>query len=105
MGKPMLMGRKTWESLGKPLAERRNIVLSHSLDIFDADSPVATSSTSANDFWPGAYAHTRIAWKFSKTFDVGVDLRGLFGPSNVSLIGPVRQGNYVQWTIGLGIHQ
>ncbi len=28
MGHPVVMGRKTWESLGKPLAGRRNIVLS-----------------------------------------------------------------------------
>ncbi|MEO8314770.1 MAG: dihydrofolate reductase [Pseudomonadota bacterium] len=30
MGKPILMGRKTWESIGKPLPGRRNIVLSRS---------------------------------------------------------------------------
>jgi dihydrofolate reductase len=30
MGKPVLMGRKTWESIGKPLPGRRNIVLSRS---------------------------------------------------------------------------
>jgi len=28
MGKPVIMGRKTWESLGKPLPGRRNIVIS-----------------------------------------------------------------------------
>ena len=27
MGKPVIMGRKTWESIGKPLSGRRNIVL------------------------------------------------------------------------------
>lgn len=27
MGKPVVMGRKTWESLGKPLAGRTNIVI------------------------------------------------------------------------------
>ncbi len=27
MGKPILMGRKTWESLGRPLPGRRNLVL------------------------------------------------------------------------------
>jgi dihydrofolate reductase len=30
MGKPILMGRKTWDSIGKPLPGRRNIVLSGS---------------------------------------------------------------------------
>lgn len=29
LGKPVLMGRKTFESLGKPLVNRLNIVLSH----------------------------------------------------------------------------
>jgi dihydrofolate reductase len=28
MGKPMLMGRKTWESIGRPLPGRQNIVIS-----------------------------------------------------------------------------
>lgn len=28
MGKPMLMGRKTWASIGKPLPGRRNLVIS-----------------------------------------------------------------------------
>lgn len=30
-GHPILMGRKTWESLGRPLPQRRNLVLSTSL--------------------------------------------------------------------------
>lgn len=29
MGKPILMGRKTFESIGKPLPGRQNIILSH----------------------------------------------------------------------------
>lgn len=33
LGKPVLMGRKTYESLGKPLPGRLNIVLSRSKDI------------------------------------------------------------------------
>jgi dihydrofolate reductase len=28
LGKPVLMGRKTWDSLGRPLPDRRNLVLS-----------------------------------------------------------------------------
>lgn len=35
MGKPVLMGRKTFESIGKPLPGRRNIVISRNTD-FDA---------------------------------------------------------------------
>ncbi|HXS30472.1 MAG TPA: dihydrofolate reductase, partial [Steroidobacteraceae bacterium] len=27
MGKPILMGRRTWDSIGRPLPGRRNIVL------------------------------------------------------------------------------
>jgi dihydrofolate reductase len=33
MGKPVLMGRKTFESLGKPLPGRLNIVVSHKKDL------------------------------------------------------------------------
>jgi dihydrofolate reductase len=33
MGKPVLMGRKTFESLGKPLPGRLNIVVSHQQDL------------------------------------------------------------------------
>lgn len=31
MGKPVLMGRKTYESLGKPLKDRTNVILSRTL--------------------------------------------------------------------------
>ena len=32
LGKPVIMGRKTWESLGRPLPGRRNIVVSRNAD-------------------------------------------------------------------------
>jgi dihydrofolate reductase len=32
IGKPILMGRKTWESLGRPLPERTNIVVTRAAD-------------------------------------------------------------------------
>ena len=32
LGKPVIMGRKTWESLGRPLPGRRNIVISRNAD-------------------------------------------------------------------------
>nr|AIA10686.1 dihydrofolate reductase [uncultured bacterium] len=32
LGKPILMGRKTYESLGRPLKDRTNVILSRSLD-------------------------------------------------------------------------
>jgi len=33
LGKPVLMGRKTFDSLGKPLPNRRNIILSRQTDL------------------------------------------------------------------------
>lgn len=36
LGKPIIMGRRTWESLGRPLPGRENIVVSTTLD---ADEP------------------------------------------------------------------
>ena len=30
LGKPIIMGRRTWEAIGKPLPERKNIVVSRS---------------------------------------------------------------------------
>ena len=33
MGKPVIMGRKTFESIGRPLPGRTNIVLTHSTDL------------------------------------------------------------------------
>ena len=32
LGKPVIMGRKTWESLGRPLPGRRNIVITRQKD-------------------------------------------------------------------------
>ncbi|MBR5330395.1 MAG: dihydrofolate reductase [Akkermansia sp.] len=39
MGHPILMGRKTWESLGRPLPGRQNIVLTRNAD-YAADGAV-----------------------------------------------------------------
>ena len=39
MGHPILMGRKTWQSLGRPLPGRQNIVLTRDTDF---DAPGAT---------------------------------------------------------------
>jgi len=46
MGKPIIMGRKTFESIGKPLPGRLNIVLSKKVPKFEG-SEVYTSLTSA----------------------------------------------------------
>ncbi|MBN2049397.1 MAG: dihydrofolate reductase [Spirochaetales bacterium] len=32
LGKPVIMGRKTYESLGRPLSDRRNLVVSRTMD-------------------------------------------------------------------------
>lgn len=39
MGHPILMGRKTWQSLGRPLPGRQNIVLTRDMDF---EAPGAT---------------------------------------------------------------
>ncbi|UCB53949.1 MAG: type 3 dihydrofolate reductase [Thiotrichales bacterium] len=43
MGKPVIMGRKTFESIGRPLPGRTNIVLTRSAD-FDADGVITVPS-------------------------------------------------------------
>ena len=47
MGKPVVMGRKTFESIGKPLPGRRNIVISRQSDYSVAGVDVVDSLTSA----------------------------------------------------------
>lgn len=74
------------------------------LTVFDPGGAGVTDRTET-DLWPAGYAHTRLAWKFSETFDVGVDVRGLLGGNSIGLIGPVRAGEYVQATLGFGIHR
>ena len=43
MGKPIIMGRKTWESIGKPLDGRQNIVVSRNVE-FRADGAQVADS-------------------------------------------------------------
>ena len=49
MGKPVVMGRKTFESIGRPLPGRTNIVLTRSLDFSAEGVLVADSLESALD--------------------------------------------------------
>ena len=49
MGKPVVMGRKTWESIGKPLPGRRNIVVTRNRDFFADGADVAPSVPAALD--------------------------------------------------------
>ena len=43
MGKPIVMGRKTWESIGKPLPGRSNIVITRDAD-YRADGCIVVNS-------------------------------------------------------------
>ena len=43
LGKPVLMGRKTFESIGRPLPKRSNIILTHDHD-YQAEGCVVTHS-------------------------------------------------------------
>jgi len=43
MGHPVIMGRKTWESIGRPLPGRRNIVVSRNADLHLLGTEVASS--------------------------------------------------------------
>ena len=54
LGKPVIMGRKTYESIGKPLDGRDNIVVTRQRDFAAAGVHVATSVEEAIDAGPGA---------------------------------------------------
>lgn len=54
MGKPIVMGRKTYESIGKPLPGRENIVLTRSADLNIVGVTVRASLESAIDGVEGA---------------------------------------------------
>ena len=43
MGHPVIMGRKTWESIGRPLPGRRNIVVSRNADYSPVGAELASS--------------------------------------------------------------
>lgn len=47
LGKPVIMGRKTWESLGRPLPGRRNIVVSRNPDYLPVGGELASSLEAA----------------------------------------------------------
>jgi dihydrofolate reductase len=47
MGHPIVMGRKTWESIGRPLPGRRNIVVTRSADYAAEGAEVAGSLEAA----------------------------------------------------------
>ena len=47
MGRPILMGRKTWESLGRPLPGRRNLVVTRNPEYVAAGAEVFTGIDAA----------------------------------------------------------
>jgi dihydrofolate reductase len=51
MGHPIVMGRRTWESIGKPLAGRKNIVVTHQPDY---QAPGCTVVHSLEEAWSAA---------------------------------------------------
>ena len=46
MGHPIIMGRKTWESLGRPLPGRKNVVITRQKD-YEAEGAEIVSSLEA----------------------------------------------------------
>jgi len=66
MGKPVIMGRRTWESIGRPLPGRRNIVVSKTM----AHQPFAGIETALEN---EEYACRNAAAK-DAGFDVALDL-------------------------------
>lgn len=53
LGKPVLMGRKTYESIGRPLPGRRNIVLSRNADLHIEGVEVVDSIDKINSLLTG----------------------------------------------------
>ena len=53
-GKPVLMGRKTYDSIGKPLPKRRNIVISRDASLTIEGCEVVTSTAKALELCAGA---------------------------------------------------
>jgi dihydrofolate reductase len=47
MGKPVIMGRLTWESIGRPLPGRRNIVITRNPDYVAAGCDIVASPAAA----------------------------------------------------------
>lgn len=56
MGKPIIMGRKTWESIGRPLPGRRNIVITRNLSLAAEGVDVVSSLEAALELARGIAA-------------------------------------------------
>ncbi|KZZ39583.1 dihydrofolate reductase, partial [Oleiphilus sp. HI0117] len=67
MGKPILMGRKTYESIGKPLPGRCNIVITR------------------NESWSAE--GVKVVHSLEQAFDLGESVCDIDGQSEVMIIG------------------
>ena len=56
LGRPVIMGRKTWTSIGKPLPERRNIVVTRNVAFRAEGAEIAPSLDAAFDLCRDASA-------------------------------------------------
>ena len=61
MGSPVVMGRKTWESIGRPLPGRRNIVITRNKDYAAAGAELAASLEEALALASAAPASSSLA--------------------------------------------
>ena len=53
LGKPVIMGRKTWESLGRPLPGRHNVVMTRQENYYAPGASVVASAAAALDLLEG----------------------------------------------------
>ena len=87
MGKPIVMGRKTWESLGRPLPGRRNIVVTRDpgfscegcVVVHGIDEALAAAQGSHEFmFIGGAELYTQVLPRADRLYltEVGADVEG-----------------------------
>jgi len=83
LGKPIIMGRKTYESIGRPLPGRRNIVISRNIDYKIEGCQSVTSVESAFDLVKdekevfiigGGYLYSQLITKADRLYLTFIDL-------------------------------
>ena len=72
------------------------------IDVFNPSNPL--QSAKDKDTWLAGYAHTRLAWRYSPSFDLGLDLQTM-GGQDIGTIGPVRNSNNLQLMLSFGFHR
>jgi len=89
MGKPVIMGRKTYASIGRPLPGRSNIVISRNHDFF---APNAYSQ----GFFPCSSFNTACYFAWNQAMDDGVSEFFVIGGSEIfNLALPLAQKIYL----------